>query len=56
MINSHVNGIWKAESLPEDHEGWVRDVAWSPNIGLPANTIASCSQVYFQYFSPRLKF
>jgi len=26
------------------HKDWVRDVAWSPNIGLPTNTVASCSQ------------
>jgi hypothetical protein len=27
------------------HTGWVRDVAWAPNLGLNANTIASASQV-----------
>ena len=29
------------------HTGWVRDVAWAPNLGLNANTIASASQVRF---------
>lgn len=32
------------------HTGWVRDVAWAPNLGLNANTIASASQVR----SPRM--
>ena len=27
------------------YTGWVRDVAWAPNLGLNANTIASASQV-----------
>ena len=27
-----------------EHGDWVRDVAWAPNIGLPFDTIASCSQ------------
>lgn len=27
------------------HTDWVRDVAWAPNIGMPGNYIASCSQV-----------
>mmetsp|Transcript_23537 Transcript_23537/g.45972 ORF Transcript_23537/g.45972 Transcript_23537/m.45972 type:complete len:324 (-) Transcript_23537:235-1206(-) len=26
------------------HQGWVRDVAWAPSLGLPGNTIASCSE------------
>ena len=26
------------------HSDWVRDVAWRPNIGIPSNTIASCSE------------
>ena len=30
------------------HTGWVRDVAWAPNQGLNANTIASASQVRVQ--------
>ena len=28
----------------EGHSDWVRDVSWAPNIGLPNNYIASCSQ------------
>lgn len=28
----------------EGHSDWIRDVAWAPNIGLPYDTIASCSQ------------
>lgn len=28
----------------EGHADWIRDVAWAPNIGLPFDTIASCSQ------------
>eukprot|EP00922_Rhytidocystis_sp_ex-Travisia-forbesii_P050774 GHVS01075422.1.p1 GENE.GHVS01075422.1~~GHVS01075422.1.p1 ORF type:complete len:329 (-),score=87.15 GHVS01075422.1:865-1851(-) len=24
------------------HNGWVRDVSWRPNVGVPSNTIASC--------------
>jgi len=35
---------WKLEETCEQHTDWVRDVAWAPNIGLPTNTIASCSQ------------
>lgn len=26
------------------HGDWVRDVAWAPSMGLPSNTIASCSE------------
>jgi len=26
------------------HSDWVRDVAWRPNVGIPSNTIASCSE------------
>jgi len=35
---------WEVEASLNRHKGWVRDVAWAPNIGLPYNTIASCSQ------------
>ncbi|KAF0973038.1 hypothetical protein FDP41_008702 [Naegleria fowleri] len=34
---------WKDTTL-EGHTDWVRDVSWAPNIGLPYETIASCSQ------------
>jgi protein transport protein SEC13 len=26
------------------HNDWVRDVAWAPNIGIPYDMIATCSQ------------
>lgn len=29
---------------PGEHTDWVRDVAWRPNMGIPANTIASCAE------------
>jgi len=35
---------WTEEKSLSGHKGWVRDVAWAPNIGLPFPTIASCSQ------------
>ena len=28
----------------EGHQDWVTDVAWAPSLGLPSNTIASCSE------------
>jgi len=37
-------GQWKLEQTLQEHNDWVRDVAWAPTIGLPNNTIASCSQ------------
>eukprot|EP00339_Tiarina_fusa_P002451 CAMPEP_0117024404 /NCGR_PEP_ID=MMETSP0472-20121206/18132_1 /TAXON_ID=693140 ORGANISM="Tiarina fusus, Strain LIS" /NCGR_SAMPLE_ID=MMETSP0472 /ASSEMBLY_ACC=CAM_ASM_000603 /LENGTH=292 /DNA_ID=CAMNT_0004730835 /DNA_START=36 /DNA_END=914 /DNA_ORIENTATION=+ len=40
---SSKDGKWECTTL-EAHQGWVRDVAWAPNIGLPYETIASCSQ------------
>eukprot|EP01111_Echinosteliopsis_oligospora_P000479 TRINITY_DN10526_c0_g1_i1.p1 TRINITY_DN10526_c0_g1~~TRINITY_DN10526_c0_g1_i1.p1 ORF type:complete len:309 (+),score=75.44 TRINITY_DN10526_c0_g1_i1:157-1083(+) len=40
-----VNNRWEVEHrLEGDHKEWVRDVCWAPNIGLPTNIIASCSQ------------
>ncbi|XP_019628172.1 PREDICTED: protein SEC13 homolog [Branchiostoma belcheri] len=38
------DGQWKEEQKLEAHSDWVRDVAWAPSIGLPTQTIASCSQ------------
>jgi len=35
--------VWKEEGKLE-HNDWVRDVSWAPNIGIPVDTIASCSQ------------
>lgn len=29
---------------PEEHSDFVRDVAWRPNMGIPANTVASCAE------------
>ncbi|CAG0880921.1 unnamed protein product [Cyprideis torosa] len=34
---------WVEEAKIEAHHDWVRDVAWSPSIGLPHSLIASCS-------------
>lgn len=28
----------------DKHKDWIRDVSWAPNIGLPYDMIASCSQ------------
>lgn len=36
---------WNEEETIKEHEDWVRDVAWAPNIGLPGMFIASASQV-----------
>lgn len=47
--------IWKMDEHTEEwvecfvfphasHTDWVRDVAWRPNVGIPSNTIASCSE------------
>ena len=36
---------WVLDGTPlEGHSDWVRDVAWAPNIGVPVQVIASCSQ------------
>jgi protein transport protein SEC13 len=35
---------WRQDFVGDKHTDWVRDVAWAPNIGLPYDTIASCSQ------------
>lgn len=37
------DGVWTAAAL-DGHGDWVRDVAWAPNIGVPRETIASCSE------------
>mmetsp|Transcript_9466 Transcript_9466/g.25666 ORF Transcript_9466/g.25666 Transcript_9466/m.25666 type:complete len:350 (-) Transcript_9466:21-1070(-) len=47
--------IWRHDELTDawvdqhhfptgEHGDWVRDVAWRPNVGIPANTIASCAE------------
>jgi len=43
-IWKETENAWKLEETLEYHTDWVRDVAWAANIGLPASTIASCSQ------------
>lgn len=35
---------WQEEEQLKGHNDWVRDVAWAPSIGLPAQIIASASQ------------
>jgi len=35
---------WRCEDKLKAHQDWVRDVAWSPNMGSTASVIASCSQ------------
>eukprot|EP00008_Paramoeba_atlantica_P005798 CAMPEP_0201477910 /NCGR_PEP_ID=MMETSP0151_2-20130828/2853_1 /ASSEMBLY_ACC=CAM_ASM_000257 /TAXON_ID=200890 /ORGANISM="Paramoeba atlantica, Strain 621/1 / CCAP 1560/9" /LENGTH=294 /DNA_ID=CAMNT_0047858789 /DNA_START=80 /DNA_END=964 /DNA_ORIENTATION=+ len=37
-------GDWTRDGELEFHQDWVRDVAWAPNIGIPYELIASCSQ------------
>jgi len=47
--------IWKFDDVSDEwvevyrfpsdsHSDWVRDVSWRPNVGIPSNTIASCSE------------
>jgi len=42
------DGSWTEQKVfannDNAHADWVRDVAWAPSLGLPANTIASCSE------------
>jgi hypothetical protein len=46
LFSSLENDEWKEEQkMDQPHADWVRDVAWAPNIGIPADLIASCSQV-----------
>ncbi len=35
---------WKCEEKLKGHSDWVRDVAWSSNLGSPSSLLASCSQ------------
>ncbi|BEI84291.1 hypothetical protein CcaverHIS002_0408950 [Cutaneotrichosporon cavernicola] len=35
---------WIEEEEIKEHDNWVRDVAWAPNIGLPGMYIASASE------------
>jgi len=41
---SDVSARWAEEEVLRGHNDWVRDVAWAPSIGLPAQIIASCAQ------------
>lgn len=44
-IYAEIDGQWRLEqTLPDEHQDWIRDVAWAPSIGLPSSTIATCSQ------------
>eukprot|EP00468_Gymnochlora_sp_CCMP2014_P001343 CAMPEP_0167741870 /NCGR_PEP_ID=MMETSP0110_2-20121227/1099_1 /TAXON_ID=629695 /ORGANISM="Gymnochlora sp., Strain CCMP2014" /LENGTH=316 /DNA_ID=CAMNT_0007625975 /DNA_START=30 /DNA_END=980 /DNA_ORIENTATION=+ len=36
--------VWDLQQTLSKHKGWVRDVAWAPSLGLPGNTVASCSE------------
>eukprot|EP00958_Prasinococcus_capsulatus_P027132 scaffold5269_cov255-Prasinococcus_capsulatus_cf.AAC.4 len=39
------SGQWRSdERFKAQHQDWVRDVAWAPNLGLPKNTVATASQ------------
>ena len=38
------DGEWIEVHEASGHSDWVRDVAWRPNVGIPSNTIASCSE------------
>merc|ERR1712071_20834 len=38
------NASPEIETTLNAHSDWVRDVAWAPNIGLPGEYIATCSQ------------
>lgn len=35
---------WQCDDTLQTHSDWVRDVAWSPNVGLSKQYIASASQ------------
>lgn len=43
MVWKEEGNAWKSEVIGS-HENWVRDVAWSHNIGVSSLTLASCSQ------------
>jgi WD40 repeat protein len=39
------DGVWRAEGPPlAQHTGWVRDVAFAPNLGLPRTCVATAGQ------------
>eukprot|EP00823_Brevimastigomonas_motovehiculus_P008547 TRINITY_DN784_c7_g1_i1.p2 TRINITY_DN784_c7_g1~~TRINITY_DN784_c7_g1_i1.p2 ORF type:complete len:380 (-),score=114.55 TRINITY_DN784_c7_g1_i1:1341-2366(-) len=45
---NETDNIWVEQKVfynsDNAHNDWVRDVAWAPALGLPVNTIASCSE------------
>ncbi|KAI8895203.1 WD40-repeat-containing domain protein [Globomyces pollinis-pini] len=38
------DGTWKEEASLQGHTDWVRDVAFTPNVGFSKTCLASCSQ------------
>ena len=39
------DGVWRAEGPPlAHHTGWVRDIAFAPNLGLPRTCLATAGQ------------
>eukprot|EP01105_Mastigella_eilhardi_P001761 TRINITY_DN12122_c0_g1_i1.p1 TRINITY_DN12122_c0_g1~~TRINITY_DN12122_c0_g1_i1.p1 ORF type:complete len:271 (-),score=46.28 TRINITY_DN12122_c0_g1_i1:34-732(-) len=43
---NHSHGAaWRPKQEWQQHKDWVRDVAWSPAVGVGSTTIATCSQV-----------
>ena len=44
LRGAETQNAWGCEATLSAHADWVRDVAWSENLGLPMNTIASCGQ------------
>lgn len=52
----HADGNWAEEKVLKGHSDWVRDVAFSPNLGLPIHYMASCGQdkqVFIYTFNPK---
>ncbi|TDH64783.1 uncharacterized protein CCR75_002110 [Bremia lactucae] len=37
------NSYWEIVTTLNGHRDWIRDVSWAPNVGIPANMIASGS-------------
>lgn len=44
LMNSAEANAYVEEAVLDGHTDWVRDVAWSPNIGLPRSYVATASQ------------
>ena len=45
LLSGHENKFVVVADLKGEHGDWVRDVAWSPSIGAPYETLVSCSEV-----------